>query len=62
MATEAEHSDGRPTTEASAPDRFPRMEPDKHKPKPFSQRQSWLLMGTILFVAAAALWLPVFAG
>jgi uncharacterized membrane protein len=38
------------------------MEPDKHKPKPFSQRQSWLLMGTILFVAAAALWLPVFAG
>jgi hypothetical protein len=38
------------------------MEPDKQPPKPFSQRQSWLLMGTILFIAAAALWLPVFAG
>jgi uncharacterized membrane protein len=38
------------------------MEPDKQKLKPLSQRQSWLLMGAILFVAAAALWLPVLAG
>jgi hypothetical protein len=31
------------------------MEPDKQKPKPFSQRQSWLLMGTILFVGRGTL-------
>jgi hypothetical protein len=36
------------------------MEPKDQKPKPFSERQSWLLMGTIFIVAAVAIWLPVF--
>jgi uncharacterized membrane protein len=39
------------------------MQPEDTKPKPFSQLQSWLLMGTIFFAAAVAIWLPVvFAG
>lgn len=36
------------------------MEPENEKPKQFSERQSWLLMGTIFFIAAVAIWLPVF--
>jgi uncharacterized membrane protein len=36
------------------------MEPEDQTPKPFSERQSWLLMGTIFIVAAVAIWLPVF--
>jgi hypothetical protein len=39
------------------------MQPEDTKPKPFSQLQSWLLMGTIFVAAAVAIWLPVvFAG
>jgi hypothetical protein len=57
--------DARPApsaTEGRLPRRFPRMQPEDTKPKPFSQFQSWLLMGTIFVVAAVAIWLPVFAG
>jgi uncharacterized membrane protein len=36
------------------------METESHKPEPFSERQSWLLMGIIFVVAAVAIWLPVF--
>ena len=38
------------------------MSIDDKNPKQFSQSQSWLLMGTIFFIAAVAIWLPVFAG
>jgi hypothetical protein len=36
------------------------MDLDDKQPKPFSQFQSWLLMGTIFLIAAVAMWLPVF--
>jgi hypothetical protein len=36
------------------------MESEDRKPKPFSERQSWLLMVTIFIVAAVAIWLLVF--
>ena len=39
----------------------PGMSIDDKQPKPFSEFQSWLLMGTIFFIAAVAIWLPVFA-
>jgi uncharacterized membrane protein len=38
------------------------MDPDDNHPKQFSKCQSWLLMGTIFFIAAVAFWLPVFVG
>jgi hypothetical protein len=38
------------------------MQTENAKPKPFSQFQSWLVMGTIFVAAAVAIWLPVFAG
>jgi len=38
----------------------PSMSIDDKQPKQFSQFQSWLLMGTIFFIAAIAIWLPVF--
>jgi hypothetical protein len=38
----------------------PGMDLDDKQPKPFSEFQSWLLMGTIFFIAAIAIWLPVF--
>jgi uncharacterized membrane protein len=38
------------------------MDPDDKNPKQFSQSQSWLLIGTIFFIVAVAVWLPVFAG
>jgi hypothetical protein len=38
------------------------MQPEDTKPKPFSQFQSWLLMGMIFVIAAVAIWLPVLAG
>ena len=49
-------------TERCVPRRYPRMQPENTKPKPFSQFQSWLLMGTIFAIAAVAIWLPVLAG
>jgi hypothetical protein len=36
------------------------MEHKDQRPKPLSERQSWLLMGAIFIVAAVAIWLPVF--
>jgi hypothetical protein len=38
------------------------MQPEDTKPKPFSQFQSWLLMGMVFVIAAVAIWLPVLAG
>ena len=39
----------------------PGMSIDDKQPKQFTKFQSWLLMGTIFFIAAVAIWLPVFA-
>jgi uncharacterized membrane protein len=38
----------------------PGMGSDGKQPKQFTKFQSWLLMGTIFFIAAVAIWLPVF--
>ena len=38
------------------------MDPDDKQPKQFNEFQSWLLMGTIFFIVAVAIWLPVFVG
>ena len=37
------------------------MSIDDKQPKQFTKFQSWLLMGTIFFIATVSIWLPVFA-